>query len=759
MARRQVPLQVNKFSKGLNTESNPLDQAPDISLNELNMDLDADGSRFKRLGFDYEENEVKVSTSIFVQADKNLVNTVYKWENAGNDPEKSLLVVQIGNYLGIHDLDDEVSISNGLIYSETFSIDTYDVTFSFTSVDGILVVVNGEKEVILYEYDSGAISKSTDTLLVRDLFGVESGTLTDQDKLDVRPTSLSGTHTYNLRNQTFYSPRYANEVEVNVDPIDAFFVDSGNSFYPANADNLNYFLYANPNDSGNRLIERFFSENMVVAAPIVGDSPRGHFIIDALERGESREAKELELRNTYPALLYAASNIPEDSTPGGATVIEEFAGRVWFSGFSGNVIGGDSKSPRMSSYVLFSSLVKDKTDISQCYQRADPTSNEDSALVDTDGGFIRISGAYGIKHMVNLEGSLFVFASNGVWRISGGDGSSFSATGYQVDKLGEENCIAPNSVVIIGSQIFFWGDRGIHNVSRNEFGIWLIKDLSTETIERFYSAIGEVEKRNCSGFFDQYQQKIHWVYTNPSEDTTNSNELILDTRYGAFTPFEVPVEAANTSIVVGVGENNPYKVNDVIEDVTVSGVTVEVGGVDVEVEYPFRITDSKESIYLVLSDISSTISYSFGFYQDDSFYDWGDVGYEAFLISGSITGGEARYKKQAPYLNTFFKKTENGFNTDLSPTKESSCLLSSQWNWTNNADSNKWSTPRQAYRIGRLYFPEDSSDDYDSGDTVISTRNKIRGIGHSVSFKFEAEEGKDLYIHGWSFDLAAAVKE
>lgn len=755
MSRRQAPLQINEFSGGLNTEFNPLSMPPNISISELNMELTADGSRKKRLGFNYESGYVSVDTGAAYSSERSLVTSTFRWNNAGGDPEKSLTVVQVGNYIGIHNLNTDGALSDDLVYSEFLSTDTYETIFSYAVVDGLLVIVTGVKEISVYEYDGTTVTKTTDTLMIRDLFGVESDDLTAQNNLDERPTTLTDTHTYNLRNQTFYSPRYANNTETLVDPINAFYTASGNSKYPSNADNINYYLYADPNDSGDRLVERFFADNMVLTAPSVGESPKGHFIIDALERGTSREDKEQELRNRYPTLGHAISSLPQDKTPNGATVVEEFAGRVWFGGFSGQLIGGDLKSPRMSSYLLFSMLVKDKTDISQCYQRADPTSNEDSALVDTDGGFIRIDGAYGISNLLNLEGSLFVFGSNGVWRVSGGEGNSFSATSYQVDKLTVDGCISPNSVVAIGSQILYWGHKGIFSITRNQYGFWEVQDISTEKIKTFYNNLSDTERETCAGFYDTYDRKVRWVYGEASTSATGMGELVLDLEYGAYTPMAVDTVANGLPFVANITEGQPYAFVDVDAGVTRRGVDVTVSSVPVTVVVDQKATSSKQSIYLILTQYSPTIEYTFGLYRDTTFYDWSGENYDAYLTSGALTGGEARYRKQAPYLHVFFKRTEDGFDENLNPTNQSSCLLSSRWDWTTSSNTKKWSTPREAYRYTSLYFPEDEDDDFDTGETVIATRNKIRGIGMSVSFRFESVEGKNLHIHGWSFDLMA----
>ena len=64
MPRRKAPLQVNQFSKGLYTELNPLETNLETTSDELNMDLNRDGSRSKRLGFDFEQDHI-TTTIVF----------------------------------------------------------------------------------------------------------------------------------------------------------------------------------------------------------------------------------------------------------------------------------------------------------------------------------------------------------------------------------------------------------------------------------------------------------------------------------------------------------------------------------------------------------------------------------------------------------------------------------------------------------------------------------------------------------------------
>lgn len=86
----------------------------------------------------------------------------------------------------------------------------------------------------------------------------------------------------------------------------------------------------------------------------------------------------------------------------------------------------------------------------------------------------------------------------------------------------------------------------------------------------------------------------------------------------------------------------------------------------------------------------------------------------------------------------FFEKVDN-----------TSCLMRAIWDWTDDFISYKWSNPRQTYR------PPSRID----GQTVVKTRNRVRGSGNSVSFLLESEDANPLHIYGWAFNLQSTTEE
>jgi len=383
--------------------------------------------------------------------------TTHKWSNAGGDPLKTLLVVQTGPELRVFN-SAVAPLSNGLIYATGFDT-AQDTAFSYAVVDGVLIVATGLSTVTSFKYLNGTITRTELTLLVRDLFGLEDIAegvrLKEGSGVVYRPTTVTNNHIYNLRNQTSGLPRLVFETLVPpTDPIAGFVAATGGKL-PSNSDSVIYALFANPIIAEDPVSKRFKASELINNPIGTFPAPKGFFIINALSRGASRQVEYNKLLAANPTLGYPIGVLPADTTPGGASVITEYAGRVWYSGFSGTIIDGDESSPRMASYVLFSQLVEDSSDIVSCYQDGDPTSTETPELLDSDGGFIRVEGAYGIVAMVTVGPNLMVIASNGVWAIKGGSDYGFKATNYLVSKITNRGCTAPGSVVVVDNSFIF----------------------------------------------------------------------------------------------------------------------------------------------------------------------------------------------------------------------------------------------------------------------------------------------------------------
>lgn len=763
MAKTSNPAEFNTFVGGLITEASPLTFPENASIDEVNFVLNRDGSRQRRLGMNLEAGWVGHQMTNTIPSNGVVAVTSVNWENAGGEVGRWISVVQIGQTVKFFDASAAV-LSSSLIYTYTFNNITLDQKLSYAVVDGILVIASGERNVYIFEYEAGSITVYTKNLLVRDLFGVEdlySGrNLRQGTDIAFRPDNLTDAHLYNLRNQTWGPTRPIWNNNAPQDPISRFYMFTKTEF-PSNADSVNHALSKRA-DWEPSTTDRFRPEDIALNPVGTFSAAKGYFIIDAMARGSSRISEIAKLKARFPSIVYEPTGLPQDETPGGPSVVCEYAGRVWFTGFSGQIIDGDDHSPRMVSYILFSQLVDSPADIINCFQEGDPTSTEEPELVDNDGGFIRIEGAYGICKLVNVGNAVIAVAANGIWMIQGGSDYGFTATNYLVTKLSEHGSTSPNSVVVIDNTFMYWGADGIYHLTRNQYGDYVANNLTEKTIQKYYEAIPSVAREQATGFYDSYDKKVKWIYNNIADPSMPEvTELVFDVALAAFYPSvlnKLPI--LPFLMPCGSVKLPPYKLEEITEEVDVNGVLVTVNGDPVNIVREVRTSSIRETKYIITFQFGTGLVMTFGGYTDETFTDWVGVGGSdgvdaaAYLITGYLSGADFQREKWVPYITFHFKKTENGFVEDSSgdwvPTNPSSCLVQSQWAWTNSALSGKWGRVWQAYRHRRQFFPTGLDDEYEDGYSVVETKSKLRGNGKVLSLKIVTEPLKDLHIYGWS---------
>lgn len=773
MAQQTGSVQINKFVAGFVSDASPLTFPENTSSVDINMELNTDGSRQRALGIDYEDFYNIIDTSVFDTSTTDTATAQYKWENVNGDPEKVIICIQVGVEVKFFDTDS-TALSQGLIDTISFPSASRSQTFSFASVDGDLVIATGQNTITIVTYDGSSLATQTSTIRVRDLFGVEDVVngidTTTNSGIQYRPDDvyITNAHKYNLRNQSFGIPRMCNNDDSLADPMTNFpavyFSQLGSLSWPSNADNVAQYLYADANDTGDRTSRRYFSVDSIKNPLGSSLTANGYFIIDLLDRGASRLDQDAKNRELYPILSSApVLSLPTDRTPGGATVVSNYGGRVWYGGFSGEVTNGDKRSPRLSSYVAFSQLVNNPSMITQCYQSGDPTSDVDPDIIDTDGGFIKLNNCYGIVAMPQLGKNLMVVGANGVWRIYGSNDSGFSATSYAVEKITDKGSRNGKSVVVIENTMMYWSDDGIYIVQQNQYGDWSSQNVSTNRIQKFFNAISIEDKKAASGVYDRYQRKVRWLYGNRLGSGEQQKELVLDVNLNAFYERHITqIVTGGPPIVMGAFNTNVFKSVSTTDSVTVLGVNVTAGGVAVSITDTTRQSedDLTEIMYVVATDIEGTLSYTFATYSDTNFIDWKSydgtgADAPATLVTGTADAGDSMKFKQIPYLYLHMKRTETGFTGDFIPVNQSSCTIQSQWDWTNSANSNKWGIPFEGYRYRRVYFPADINDTFDTGYEMIVSKNKLRGRGRAISFKFTSSPGKEMHIYGWSIVMTA----
>lgn len=171
MSRNTSLAEISNLTGGLITEASPLTFPPNASLDEANFELSRKGSRTRRKGLDLEQGSVPIVSTVGAPLDGELAVTSFKWNNAGGIPDKTLIVVQVGNEINFFD-NSFVPLTSGHIYQDKYVGNSVANRLSYAVVDGTLVVVSGKKQIDIYQYNNGVITKQQKILYVRDLFGV-----------------------------------------------------------------------------------------------------------------------------------------------------------------------------------------------------------------------------------------------------------------------------------------------------------------------------------------------------------------------------------------------------------------------------------------------------------------------------------------------------------------------------------------------------------------------------------------------------------
>lgn len=757
----QAKLEFNSFVKGIITEASPLNFPANASLDEENFELNKTGTRFRRQGMTFEDGYSPVATAITQETLVNSPPSTFKWIGAAGDSTKNFLVVKIENRLTMFDMSIE-PLSNQVPVTVFLSFDPL-ASYSFASVDGRLIVAAGGKSIAIVSYqDPGTFFSEYRRLLTRDVWGVQETDFPSYEN-DVSfrggyPGSASSQHKYNLQNQSWGIPR-SNGVML-VDPVSEYGLY--NLKYPSNSEAVWAGLKFQPVASGSIPFERIFPNlyTEVIGADVA--TAKGYYIIDVLDRGISRQAVFIENFNKYPDLDTPSVTLPADVTSSGASVVGEFAGRVFYGGFSGSVTDGDARSPNLSNLIFFSQLVKSLPDTVKCYQEGDPTSRESSDVVDTDGGFIRIAGMTKLLKLVNLSSSLIVIGANGIWSISGGSDYGFSATNFKVEKISTFGGMSAKSVVEFSGKALYWGEDGIYLVDKDQFGSFVVTSITENTIQSYYESIDNSVKAKAVGCYDSVGKKVRWFFNQGDmfTDESEQRELVFDLVLGAFVKNRIYNSQNNQFEIVDLFSSVEFKTNPGVESVFVGSDLVTVGINPVTIGTGGVAHPLQSTRYLTFYISAGIVFYVFSYYRDDTFTDWGethDPGTDAFafLLTGALTVGDSAVEKQTPYLTMHMYRTENGVDANFVPVNQSSCLVRAQWGFSNSINSNKWGPLQEAYRYRRPYIVDDPLDPYDTGFELITTKNKIRGRGKALSLFMATSPQKDCRIVGWNLNINA----
>jgi hypothetical protein len=567
----------------------------------------------------------------------------------------------------------------------------------------------------------------TTSLVGATIVGLTSGASTTL--ASVTGEGLSDAHRYNLINQGWtqtYMDSYASSKTKWPNNTQVWFSgrDASNNFSPTELDKVSF---------GNTR------------------APQGHVLLNPF-----REWRAASVPGVW------VGSVPNSTYSRGFTTIATFGSRVALSG--ANIAGAENTvfiSPVISSKIatVNTPTIADLnfSDILAFYQKNDPTADIQNELLPDDGVVVPIAEAGRIYKVIAFHNSLLAFSDNGVWAIAGIDPKTgFTTDAFSVYRIeGAAGTSYPRTVVSTQAGAFYWSDDGLYSIGLSDRGDLIAANVSSNRIEGLYSPIQPANKAAALGYYDNKNAKVYWAYNTATDATypeLRNGLLVLDLKLNGFYPLKLPVDFADSG---GDLSTKLFSIN---------GFTQDVAYPDDTGKTPLKLIIGEHYNISGVAGIKHSIM-EFNNSGTD-FYDFSEYrSYvhsltdlitqpEAYIDSWDDTLGDTTRKKQGIWVFVHMTKTETGF-TDLgggalAPVGESSLFMQARWDWNNSSAGGRWSTAREVYRHSRPYIPVDASDTYDTGESVITTKNKIYGRGRALSIRWTAQAGKDAVLLGYA---------
>lgn len=714
MPRQAQTFVENSFVKGLITEATGLNFPEEAVTSTDNCVFDERGNVRRRRGIDF---EIGYELREGDRADRVMAH--YRWDAAAGDGNNSLVVQQIGGFLVFY-LTDIGPVSDTIVDTLTldpFATDTQELLAQnecqFAAGKGYLFVSHPYMESIFVEYDPDTqqVTATEIELTIRDFEGVDDGL-----EISERPATLSSAHSYNLHNQGWDTDVVDLDGGGTGYPIEEW--DTIRSDFPSNAD----IWWASRTASGE------FSSGERDHDFGNSPAPKGHFILNYYDQDRDAVAAKNTGR-TWSGLTSTTSGTSRAST------IEFFSGRVWYAGVKG---------PSHANRILFSQIIERDSQIGQCYQQNDPTSEESFDLLPSDGGVILIPDSGTVVKLFAYEDAILVFATNGCWKISGSEGIGFRANDYSIVKVSSIPSLTASSFISIAGVPSFWNTEGIYILNADQsLGTTSITSVTDTTIRAFFNTIPLQSKRDVKGAYNRTTRVVSWVYRSTegvgfTDRYSFDRVLNLNTLSSAFYGWSVDITDVSINGIVVPLSRETIGTPEAVVDSLGAPVLDALG----EQVYSFGGEHREADVtkFVVSYPDGSVYQRTFADEWSDGYKDWftfDDTGtsYSSHFITGYKVHGDAMRKAQPTYVNLYFTTTDY----------DSSIDFRSLWQYANTGASGRWSTAQRIVTTSNQY-------DY------TKKRIKARGSGTAYQFRVDSVEGEPFFLIGWAvFETANAA--
>lgn len=757
----------NNFTRGLITESTGLNFPENAATDTSNCEYSLIGDVVRRLGINTEVNGTTAANPTV-----GLAVSEYTWNNPGGDGNSKLQVKQIGGIiyffniatstismpLSTQQLAGQVNLSNSLTAGQV--LDTTQEC-QFADGNGYLFIYhpNIEPTYVTYNANSKAVSSVPISVQIRDFTGLVDGL-----NPNVRPSTLSLQHQYNLQNQGWTQGSAWTATSADSKLYSSLVVGTNITWTVAagitgisNGQTCVVYGYTQFGSStyvgisgtvisysGTSLTIHILSlqGNYTGTFPFINwtinlTSNSGYISTWFSVEGNYPSNADVwwYFKNTSdvfdPATTVANTTLSIGTAPQGHYILNAFnqdrvtastiagvgsttttgrpttgcwfQGRVWYTGVSGfQDVTSQSNFYTWTENIYFSQVVTGVSDFGLCYETNDPTSETLSQLLPTDGGVITIVGSGSIIKLFPIQNGLLVFANNGVWFITGSQGIGFAADDYTITKISSVKVLSNKSFVDVLGLPYFWNEEGIYSVTPSQSGSLTVEPLTVGTILTYYNTIPLASKQYARGAYDPIDYKIQWIFRSTQESNITSRyQFDSILNYNTYNKAFFPYTISGTT-------NNNF-----IQSISY-------------INYPYISTNTPDPGFKYgMTSFNTFISYAEEY--DTNYVDWGSINYVSYFVTGYKVHGQGLKKFQVPYLNVFSRNATGYLAYYLQPI----------WDYAVSTNTGQ---------VGVKQFVES----FDDNHGVIIKRLKVRGRGYTVQFKFSSVDGQPFDIIGWA---------
>ena len=781
------------FAKGLITQGTGVNYPENACTETYDCVFKETGPVYRRYQFDFEDGYTTQNVTL-----ANSAISGYLWRGVAQLGDFSIAVVQVGLTLYFYDTTSLLSLSSGVYSGAEIDLTPFNTTGAvnaggqecrYATGLGYLFVFHPYLDPVYITYDPNTRTFSSNSIgiQIRDFAGLNDGLSTTQRPANA---SITASHKYNLYNQG-WNATITNSATV------TFTNGSANIGWPGNNLTLNEPIYFTTSGS---LPTNFTANttyyvlsgvgtNTITVSATVGGSavtagsagsgtqtgntntPYAQWVASRTDAPSNADVwwTFRDQNNTFnlnyvmdyfsgtgPAakgsyiLSLFSQNRSTASGIGGITTITYnnrpavgtfFAGRVWYSGIN---------DPTLSSSIYYSQVIQSTDQFGRCYQQGDPTSEDFSQVVATDGGVLSIPQMGQVYNLVPQGNHLLVFAANGIWAITGSTGIGFSPLDYTVAFISSIRSISPYSFVDFQGIPMWWNVDGIYVLNAGEQTnqqTFDVKSLTDYTIKDFYANIPVSSKKQARGTYNPFTKVVQWLYRSTASNDVDDSYIYdrvmnFNTLTQALYPWTIPTSGAVsigsliTAEVTGQSLVQTYNVIDHSSNLVIDSSGNQVVAFNFSQASSAHTTTKYLAFYTTGGTTKMTwaetalFSTAAGYFKDWYKYDTVGIDYTSYFISGYKLQTQGQRRFQANYLYLF---TDTHTQTDLL----SQFDLTPIWDWSNSGNTGRWGNTQ------RITF---SNTGYDYQRKKI----KIRGNGFTVQFKYSSVSGQPMWISGWS---------